>query len=181
VATHPSSDRRSGRIRQPDTEVVVVGPGVSRVERLVPASEALGSLGWLTLAARRLLHRIVDGLARCFGGRAGAAQVTRSAFRVGTSATAEVAIPAELLGGRRELALVQLTEERPHLTLVPGMQGTIEIGVSRLDAAAILGDPRLRQASGEARFPLPWGARVNLELGPWRFTIRPAERAASSI
>jgi hypothetical protein len=180
VPKRASNDGGNGRIRQPDTEIVVVGPGVSRIERLAGASTETAPRRSIARVFRALLRGALAILGRRPGPLGRDAQATRTALRLGSTAGSAVPVPPELMGGRREIALLDLSRDRPHLTLVPGMEGTIEIGVSRLDAAAILGDPRLRGPSGEATYPLPWGARACIVLGPWRFTIRPVVETAGA-
>ncbi len=82
-------------------------------------------------------------------------------------------VPAELLGGRREFALLEFDADgRPVLQVLPGMRGELRIGVSRMSVAQMLADPALRLTDGGARLPLPYGARIRVELGPKTFMAR---------
>ena len=83
-------------------------------------------------------------------------------------------IPADLLGGRRDFALLAFDDEgRPVLRVLPGMQGELRIGVSEMSVAQMLADPALHDpAQGGARLPLSNGARLRICCGPKTFVAR---------
>ena len=78
-----------------------------------------------------------------------------------------------ILGAHRQLTLLELDEdERPVLRVLPGMDGELRIGVSRMSVAQMLADPALQHPEGGARLPLPNGARLRIECGPKTFFAR---------
>ncbi|MFO7566547.1 MAG: hypothetical protein R6X02_28145 [Enhygromyxa sp.] len=82
-------------------------------------------------------------------------------------------IPADVLDGRRDFALLEFDAEgRPVLQVLPGMRGELRIGVSRMSVAQMLADPALRLAEGGARLPLPNGARIRICCGTKTFLAR---------
>jgi hypothetical protein len=82
-------------------------------------------------------------------------------------------IPAEVLQGRRDFALLEFDlEGRPVLHVLPGMSGELRIGVSRMTVAHMLADPALQQADESARLPLPNGARLRISCGHKTFLAR---------
>lgn len=82
-------------------------------------------------------------------------------------------IPAEVLQGRRDFALLEFDPDaRPVLHVLPGMSGELRIGVSRMTVAHMLADPALQQADASARLPLPNGARLRISCGHKTFLAR---------
>jgi hypothetical protein len=82
-------------------------------------------------------------------------------------------VPAEVLQGRRDFALLEFDPDgRPVLQVLPGMSGELRIGVSRMTVAHMLADPALQQADGSARLPLSNGARLRISCGHKTFLAR---------
>jgi hypothetical protein len=81
-------------------------------------------------------------------------------------------IPAEVLQGRRDFALLEFDPSgRPVLQVLAGMAGEMRIGVSRMTVAQMLADPALRTADG-ARLPLANGVRMRISCGHKTFLAR---------
>ena len=81
---------------------------------------------------------------------------------------------AEILGELRDFPLLEIDATgRPVLRVLPGMRGDLRIGVSCMRVEDMLADPALVDpAFGGARLPLPYGARLRVEVGPRVFVAR---------
>ena len=80
----------------------------------------------------------------------------------------------EILGERRDFPLLEIDAAgRPQLRVLPGMRGELRIGVSCMRVAQMLADPALADPElGGARLPLPYGARLRIQIGPRTFVAR---------
>ena len=80
----------------------------------------------------------------------------------------------EILGDRQDFPLLEIDDEgRPVLRVLPGMRGDLRIGVSCMRVEHMLVDPALvDEEFGGARLPLPYGARLRIEVGPRTFVAR---------
>ena len=80
----------------------------------------------------------------------------------------------EILGERTDFPLLEIDASgRPVLRVLPGMSGELRIGVSRMGVEQMLEDPALLdERHGGARLPLPYGARLRVQVGPRTFVAR---------
>ncbi len=141
-----------GRIALPEIEIVTLDPRgePSRVDRL--RAPGRGPLARLVLRGRDRFELI--------GGKQ---------------------VPTELLPAQQSWTLLEVVvvsdgsfgeQVRCVLHVLPGMQGEVAIGVSRMTLAQVLADPALREPDGSARLPLPHGARLRITWGPLSLAAR---------